>query len=503
MAGAAVNLPVDLADIQGLLRFGYRHHVESCFLLLRVVDPAAARAWLAQVAVADALARDPPPATALQIAFSSDGLRALGVDAALVGRFAKEFVAGSVDDGARARRLGDVGANAPMHWQWGHGEHVPHLLVLLYALPGRLAGLRQRIEAETGAAFGCIGALTSTHMHGFEPFGFRDGLSQPEPDWQRRIAAVDQQQPRYRNLTSLGEFVLGYPNEYGACADRPLLDPGLDRRAGQLPRAEDAPELADLGRNGSYLVLRQLQQDVCGFWQFVDARAGHDEQLRERIAAAMVGRTRGGAPLVNDGARAGDPAASEFDYRGDPRGIRCPLGAHIRRANPRTGDLPPGPPGVVSWLRRSLGFDPVALEHDLIASTRFHRLLRRGREYGTLLTMEQALAGPAGEVESGIHFICLGADIARQFEFVQGAWIAATHFDRLHGESDPLLGARPVEGTRDDADRFSMPQAAGPDLRLQGLPQFVRVRGSGYFFMPGLRALRYLAGVDPVERMPP
>jgi hypothetical protein len=38
-----------------------------------------------------------------------------------------------------------------------------------------------------------------------------------------------------------------------------------------------------------------------------------------------------------------------------------------------------------------------------------------------------------------------------------------------------------------------MPRANGPARRITGLPQFVTVKGGAYFFLPGLRALRYLS----------
>jgi deferrochelatase/peroxidase EfeB len=242
--------------------------------------------------------------------------------------------------------------------------------------------------------------------------------------------------------------------------------------------------------------MRQLQQDVHGFWQHLDRQAGGDAAHRTRLAEAMVGRTLKGRPLVELD-NPGDPNA--FSYQGDPDGVRCPLGAHIRRSNPRNADLPPGRTGrtghggIVSWLTRTLGFDAEALDHDRVASTRFHRLLRRGREYGPAVALPAALTGHGDGVEVGLHFMCLGANIARQFEFVQGAWLAGLHFDGLRNESDPLLGSRTpaVDGTATDA--FSMPQADGPDQRLSGLPPFVTVRGGAYFFLPGLRALRWLA----------
>jgi len=491
-------LPVELDDIQGLVRFGYKHHTEASFLLLRVIDREAARRWLQTVPICTAETVEPPPETALQVALTGEGMRALGVSDAIVEAFAADFVSGMAHDANRARRLGDVGTNDPGRWQWGAGARTPHVLVLLYALPGKLAGFQGAIEAQTGAGFERMACLTTSDLDGIEPFGFMDGISQPLVDWQRKRPAKDGERAAYSNLSCLGEYLLGYPNEYGGYTDRPLLDPAL--AGARLPRAEDLPDRADLGRNGSYLVMRQLRQDVHRFWQFVDRCAGGNPGLRERIASAMVGRDRDGVPLIGPmnqviegGGVPGDLNA--FTYVSDPHGTRCPLGAHIRRSNPRNADLPPGPPGFVSWAKRTLGFDSEALERDRVASTRFHRLLRRGREYGVGVPMAQALAEPAASTETGLHFICLGANIARQFEFVQNAWAIGVHFDGLPNEGDPLLGSRvAADGT--PTDGFSIPRADGADDRLAGLPQFVTVLGGAYFFLPGIRALRFLASTQ-------
>jgi deferrochelatase/peroxidase EfeB len=492
LAGADVASGAEFEDIQGLVRYGYKHHTEASFLLLRVKNQEAARAWLAAAPVASAVAVDPVAETVLQLALSAEGLRALAVPEDIVAAFAHDFLQGLGGDPSRARRLGDVGPNDPALWQWGLGERLPHLLLMLYALPGRLAAFEQRVQAQCGAGFELLAALPTTDMQGREPFGFVDGISQPQLDWEGRRAAQDQEQQAYVTLSSLGEILLGYPNEYGGYTDRPLLAPQRPG-ADQLPRAADDPGRADLGRNGSYLVLRQLQQDVAGFWQFVDRQAGGDAVRREELAARMVGRGRDGEPLVQSGAGAAATDLNDFDYREDRRGLRCPLGAHVRRVNPRNADLPPGAPGLLSWLMRTLGLDAQARQADLVASTRFHRLLRRGREYGAALSPGQALAAAPGAVEAGLHFICLGANIARQFEFVQSAWVAGLHFDGLRQEADPLLGARQPARDGSPGDEYSLPQAEGPDRRLSGLPPFVSVRGGAYFFLPGLRALRFLA----------
>ncbi len=462
---------VELEDVQGLVRFGYGHLPEACVLLLRVTDSAAARSWLAGVEITTAVDADPRPTTACHVAFTIAGLRALGVAPVVCADFSAEFVAGMVSDAARARRLGDVAANDPTCWAWGVGARVPHVAVLLYAECGGLAALERAVEAECASGFERFARLETQADQKTEPFGFVDGISQPELDWERQRPARDQDRLAYDNRTCLGEFLLGYPNEYGLYTPRPLLVPERDPD-GLLPRAEEAPDRADLGRNGCYLVIRQLQQDVEGFRKELDRQAKGDPDERERLAAAMVGRRKDGAPLAGSTVPAD---LNAFTYEDDPEGMRCPLGAHIRRANPRNADLPPGAPGLRSRLCRMLGFDVAARRQDLVASTRFHRLLRRGRSYG-----------------AGIHFMCLVANIKRQFEFVQSAWLMGSTFAGLRGESDPLLGHRRPDLGDLPTHGFSIPAANGPDRRLSGLPSFVTVRGGAYFFLPGIRALRFL-----------
>jgi Dyp-type peroxidase family len=486
-------------DIQGLLRFGFGHLKAASFLLLKIKHREAARQWLANTPVTSAVSVDPRPKNALQIALTSEGLEALGVAPDIIRQFSHEYVVGMSADPNRSMRLGDVAHNAPERWAWGAKHDVPHVLVMLYATPGELEAFRQSILAQLSAGFEIFQRLSTAELVGKEPFGFEDGISQPKLDWERVRPVGDEERHAYINLSCLGEFLLGYPNEYGMYTHRPLLDP-LQEHAALLPRAEDAPHKADLGCNGSYLVLRQLQQDVHGFWQYVDQQAGGDAAQRERLAAAMVGRTRDGEPLLGRTKEviAGNTPLPEggnnaFTYQSDREGLRCPLGAHIRRSNPRNADLPPGNLDIVSRLIRTLGFDASARENDLVASTRFHRLLRRGRSYGARLAPDAALTATSAQPETGIHFVSLGASIGRQFEFVQGAWIAGTKFAGLPSEGDPLLGHRQPGADGCPSDGYSIPQVRGPDQRLSGMPPFVTVRGGAYFFLPGIRALHYLA----------
>lgn len=519
---------VDYADIQGLVRFGHGHLEEARFFLLQIKDPQAARAWLgarlppvrrpAAYAAADA-EPDPTwittavkgrlPPTALKVAFTHPGLRALGMPEKILDEFSIEFRSG-MTEGNRSRRLGDVADNDPEYWDWGAGDKVPHALVMLYARKNGLAALEARLQDTLwDKAFSLLPTLSTNDIGNIEPFGFVDGANQP---------VIDERQPRrvrssldYTNKAAVGEFLLGYPNEYCRYTDRPLLAPS-DDPGKILPLAEDVPGKRDLGRNGTYLVLRDLAQDVVRFWQFLDAEAQHDSHKRERLARAMVGRMQAddalvaGSPIMplRDEAIAGvadqvdekhrmeDLWRNQFTFDDDPDATACPYGSHIRRANPRNADLPAGTRGWIAKLLRTLGFDSQGPHADLLASTRFHRILRRGREYGPRLTPEDAILGKDRDQKRGLRFICLNANIARQFEFVQGAWIANPKFSGTE-EGDPLLGNRKPLETGRPTNAFSRPQDSGLPCRTSGLSQFVTVRGGAYFFLPGIAALRYLS----------
>jgi len=197
-----------------------------------------------------------------------------------------------------------------------------------------------------------------------------------------------------------------------------------------------------------------------------------DPEERVRLAARIVGRWPDGEPLVlaPDGPTDAQRPSDEFRYHDlDPDGLRCPLGAHIRRAHPR--DMLDPDPGS----ERSIAID------------KRHRLLRRGRGYGVPISAASALDGGGGDDgERGLHFICMCANIARQFEFVQHTWLNSPKFHGLYDDADPLVGP---------AGRSLTLQATPVSRRVKDLPSFVGVRGGAYFFLPGVRALRYLASI--------
>jgi len=490
---------VDVTDVQGLVRFSYKHLTAGHFDLLRVKDPAAARAWLRSVEVptAELLPRDRQPETALHVAFTVAGLRALQVPEPVIGGFSHEFRGGMAEP-HRSRLLGDVGANAPKEWRWGSGGAEPHVLLMFYSSPDHVEDFARMTGGPDWTA-GFERLISLPHRLGaVEPFGFTDGISQPAVDWEQ-TRAVPTSQTAYTNVVALGEFLLGYPNEYGKITDRPLLDP--DERTAGLPDAPEAPGKKDLGRNGTYLVLRQLSQEVRCFWQFVSRESGGDPAAAEALAAAMVGRNINGDPLVplRDAPIPGvEGEQNRFTYDEDPAGSRCPLGSHVRRANPRNTDFPLRRVGLLKKIIIMLGFGPRGYRDDLISSVRFHRLLRRGRKYGPDLSPEAALQpAPSDDPERGLFFVALNANISRQFEFVQNAWMANSKFDGMTGESDPLLGNRePLAGDA-ATSHFDLRPEAGVRRRVSSLPRMTTVRGGGYFFLPGLSALRYIAGPAP------
>ena len=488
---------VDYADVQGLVRFGYGHMTSASYVLVRVKNADAAKAWLRSAPITTAVEQKPPPNTALNIAFTAPGLKSLGVPEPIIAGFSHEFRGGMAQE-SRARQLGDVGKNAPSNWTWGSDGLEPHALVMVFAEQDQLDSSIQRIKDQNWSeAFEEFTSLGTSNLDGVEPFGFADGISQPQIDWEQQLERPCNQL-EYTNLVVLGEFLLGYPNEYGKLTDRPLLEP--DGATTGLLNAEDAPAKKDLARNGTYLVMRQLEQDVRGFWKFLHDQADGNITDANELAAKMVGRTRTGDPLVPiqvepiAGTDSRTVPQNQFTYESDPVGARCPFGAHVRRTNPRNSDFPERRPNVLRKLMIMLGFGPKGFFDDLTSSVRFHRILRRGREYGSELLPEEALQpAPPNESPRGLHFICLNANISRQFEFLQNAWITNTKFSGITGESDPLLGNRESIPGCPMTGNFTIPGDGTLRRRVFGLPQFVTVRGGGYFFLPSLRALRYFA----------
>ena len=216
-----------------------------------------------------------------------------------------------------------------------------------------------------------------------------------------------------------------------------------------------------------------MAQDVAKFWNFLDnaTRDPHgksDPYARDRLGAKFVGRWKSGAPLVlspkcDDRTLGEENNFAYFDK--DAHGFSCPIGSHIRRANPRD----------------SLGPDAKTAFN----SAKRHRILRRGRSYGHRL--EDPLVDDG--LDRGLIFICLNSDIERQFEFVQQTWINNPVFGGLDGEVDPLIGNLPK------GDCIFTVQDQPLRTRVHNLSRFVTVKGGAYFFLPSIRALKYFSSL--------
>ena len=477
------ELQVD--DIQGIVLFGYGRLRSASYLLLRIIEPSAAKAWLSTLDVRNAKFDPAQTDRSINIAFTSSGLARLGLAPELVGAFSAEFVQGMTGSEHRQRILGDVGESSPDRWRWGGRNNPdPHILLMLY---GKDETVLAALLSEQRAAFGragldVIATLDTTWLaKGTEHFGFRDGVSRTDIEGFHTDAPPE-------NSVAAGEFLLGYLNAYGQYTQRPLVKPDQDARGLLAPAPEDAG-LRDLGMNGSYLVFRQLSQDVGAFWKFIDekTRSGGGASVPDaqvRLASKMVGRWPSGAPLVKT-PHADDPALcddNDFLYHRaeDQHGFKCPIGSHIRRANPRDAlDPEPGSERSIEVGKR-------------------HRILRRGRPYGAPVADSMEIADIVArrdqQGERGLHFICFNTHIGRQFEFIQHTWLNNPKFDGLGEDDDPMAGDR--GGSREKPGGTFTVQAEPVRTRVTGMPRFSHVRGGGYFFMPGIRAVRFLASLS-------
>lgn len=447
---------LDLDDLQALLRSALRTLPHARYALFHLPPGSDGRRFLTGLLEDVTSAAERWATVATQVALTATGLTGLGVPSVITDGFADEFLAGITGPG-RSRFLGDT----PSGWRWGRPDQDSvDLLVITYAASADLLLAAVRGLDGRAAAAG-VALLDARETHGsseVEPFGFRDGISQPYVPELASSADDTNARP-----VALGEFVLGYPNAYGLLTQRPVLPRHLDPQ-GLLPELAGGRDRghpdggADLGRNGTYLVLRTLAQDVAGFEAYVTATAQALELDPELLAAKLVGRWRGGASLVQS-PTVDCPelaTANDFGYHhDDARGLRCPVGAHVRRANPRDS-LDPRPGSDASQ-----------------AVTDRHRLLRRGRVF-------------AEDGEQGLQFVALNANLGRQFEFVQHSWLNDPKFAGLRTDLDPLVTPRTPDGV------FTLPGEPFR-TRLTGLPEFVTTLGGAYFFLPGRRALQYLA----------
>jgi deferrochelatase/peroxidase EfeB len=480
---------LDLQDIQGFILRGYRMPVARHFVLT-VTTPATARALLGrmvsgsesdspQITTADEwqVASSPGPEDdqtapakrkpdyCLNVGITWPGLVALELQSGVPGLSFKSFTAFVQGAAARADGVGDKGPSGPVNWVGGLGKGNEHVLLTLHALSQEiLDSYSARLSAlfTEGAAFHEMwraDGMALLEMQNGIPvpvpkvhFGYTDGLSGTPAI----RGGPDPSRPDHREPCDPWLFVL-------------------------LDEAENynVPEPKELGLNGSFAVFKVIRQDVVGFENFL--QANKDRIDPELLAAKLCGRWRNGVPLEvspdTDSPAGGiqPELLNDFDYvnsdgSGDPRGLRCPVGAHIRRVNPRGQPiLGQGQPG---------------------GSNNTHRLIRRGLPYGPIYTPGQ----PDDGIERGLlgYFIC--SNIENQYEFVLKQWTEDAAFVgpvRLNPNSkDPIIGKNdPAQSV------FEIPQAGGPPLKITGFSAFVTTKAVAYCFLPSVTALKFIAGL--------
>lgn len=434
---------LELDDIQsGVLRPRPSPYSAN-YLLLRINERKAGRELmrrLGTVVASAAQTNSPAGDTWVSVSLTFQGLKALGVPQDSLDSFSWEFQQGMA---ARSSALGDTGDSSPETWEKPLGTPDAHVVLTTLAPdPERRETAFKRVQDALQRLQGVEVIWRQdceAPPNGKEPFGFRDGISHPAIEG----SGIPGTNPKEEPLKA-GEFVLGYRDETGGLTELPQ------------------PEV--LGRNGTYVVFRKLHQRVAAFRQFLKAHSSTAEEA-EFLAAKLMGRWRSGAPLAlcplhDDMELGADPRRSnDFLYEADDAvGYKTPPGSHIRRVYPRDASVA----GVV----------------------RLHRMIRRGTAYGPLLP--EGVLDDDG-ADRGLMFAFIGAHLGRQFEFVQSQWINDGVFAGLGNVKDPIAGS-----IDDETGSVSIPRQPIPK-RLQGLSRFVITRGGEYGFMPGLRAMRWLA----------
>jgi deferrochelatase/peroxidase EfeB len=485
--GKARPSALNLADIQGFVVRGYRMPMVRHFVLT-VSNASKARELLGRLINGDEsdvpqittaedwhIGFEPGPGDdldasprrkpdyCLNVGITWPGLVALEIPARVPAVSFKSFGAFTEGAAARANLVGDTGPSAPEHWVGNFGRGSDHALVTLHAMsPEAMTSYSDRLAAlfAEGGAF-----LETFRADGKALMGIKDG--QPVPTSKVHFGYDDG-----ISMTT----IRGGPERYTPDHQEPC-EPWL------FVLQEEAenyfvPEPRELGLNGSFAVFKILMTDVVAFEQFL--QSNKDKIDPELLAAKMCGRWRNGVPLAlspdTKNPEGGIPTEqlNNFEYvnadgSGDPKGLRCPVGAHIRRINPRgqpvTGQGHPG------------------------GSNNTHRLIRRGLPYGPAYDPKQPYDG----IERGLLGYFINSNIENQYEFVLGEWVNKSEF--AGGVRLPPKAKDPMIGMQDPAQSiFVIPKADGaPPIKISGFSNFVTTRAAAYCFLPSITALKFIS----------
>ncbi len=478
---------LDLADIQGFILRGYRMPMVRHFLLT-VRVPAEARKLLGRLVSGDE--SDAPQITTaedwhvgfapgprdrlddiprnkpdycLNLGITWPGLIALEVKDRVPTVSFKSFGAFIAGAAERAGLVGDTGASGPQNWIDGFGKGNDHVMVTLHTIsPEAMAAYTDRLSAlfAEGNAFQEI-----WRTDGMALMEMVDG--KPTPTFRVHFGYIDG-----ISMTT----IRGGPERYTPDHQQPC-EPWLFVLRDE---AENyfVPEPRELGLNGSFAVFKMIKTDVVGFENYL--QANKDKIDPELHAAKICGRWRNGVPLAlspeTDSPPGGIPLEqlNNFEYvnadgSGDPRGLHCPVGAHMRRINPRG--------------------QPVTGQGEPGGSNNTHRLIRRGMPYGPTYDPTKPYDG----IERGLLGYFINSSIENQYEFVLGHWVNDSEFAgavRLNPKSkDPMVGAQdPAESI------FVIPQANGaPPIKITGFSSFVTTKAAAYCFLPSITAIQFIS----------
>lgn len=465
---------IDYADVQGTILRGYRVDLARHFIL-RVTDAAAARVFIGNLVdgtgdvprITTAARWTEKPKCFVNVGFTAAGLAALGVTPDQLKTFDPPFVAGATD-ATEAADVGDTGSSAPANWlggleTWQNAHAVLSLWV--HKDPAVLDAQTARLRAGFAAGFQELlahdaTALPDNQVH----FGYRDSIAQPTVQGAPERKRPD---PDDQPEVPTGEFLLGYPNASGGTY------------------SVQPPQLST---NSSYAAFRILDQDVAGFEEFLQTHAAQAGVDPEMLAAKVCGRWRNGNPLelVPDAPEPCLPVhqLNNFTYvstdpaKDDTLGLKCPIGSHIRRNNPRNAAV--------------VGTDST-----------HHRIVRRAIPYGPAYD-------PAAPVETprGLIGYFINGSISNQFVFLQSQWDLASDFVKSAtgpGGTDAgnavfnISGEDVFLGVNDPAtSSFTVPalgKGGKNNKTVTGFGQMITTRGSAYVFLPSITGLRYLAAL--------
>lgn len=443
---------LELNDIQGniLLPFSTKY---SAYVFLKILDTTLFRESLQEFENKFRLQnaeqwKNEKPQFLWNIAISYYGLKHLLNDEDFNFKaLPKDFSQGMK---RRAALIADTGNESPDNWEVGNSEEDIHLLLMIYSQTNDdLTSFIENVKLINGCAVSHLQRAERLD-YGKEWFGYSDGISQPLIEGsplkdEQGFGCVDSITQKLRPLKP-GLFLLGYETE-----GTQLVEP--------------FPEL----KNGTFLVIRKLKQDIQAFNRFLNEQSKISGCTEDVLAAKLMGRYRSGVPLVSNlsGIEESDMKKNDFTYKDDLSGHNCPLWSHIRRVNSRESGITNS--GSVQPFRR--------------------RIIRRGMTYQNIIKGAQP---EDGQIENGLVFIALNSSIEDQFEFIQKEWVRGRQF--VHPEvsiSDPIASA-PEPGRKSVSffDQKSVSKKPLSEMKqISGMKQFVQLRGGGYFFMPSISFL--------------